>query len=57
MIFAELFDDMSFDERKNCLSMLGDYSIDNYTEEPNPYYSKGDKDICSVFIDGFSRQL
>jgi len=24
---------MSFDERKNCLSMLGDYSIDNYTEE------------------------
>lgn len=33
MIFAELFDEMSFEDRKDCLSMLGCYSVDNYTEE------------------------
>ena len=33
VIFAELFDEMSFSDRMKCLSMLGSYSIDNYTEE------------------------
>ena len=33
VVFAELFDEMSFDDRRNCLSMLGSYSIDNYTQE------------------------
>ena len=32
-ICAELFDEMSFDEHVLCLKMLGDYSVDNYTEE------------------------
>jgi hypothetical protein len=32
-VFAELFDEMSFDDRLNCLSILGSHSIDNYTEE------------------------
>ena len=33
VIFAELYDDLSFDDQILCLKMLGSYSIDNYTEE------------------------
>lgn len=32
-VFAELFDEMTFDDHMICLQMLGSYSIDNYTEE------------------------
>ena len=33
VVFAELFDEMSFDEHILCLKMLGSHSIDNYSEE------------------------
>ena len=33
VIFAELYDEMSFDDRILCLKMLGSDSIDRYTEE------------------------
>ncbi len=40
-VFAELFDNMSFDDHMVCLQMLGNYSIDNYTEEfINKLYEK-----------------
>ena len=33
MIFAELFESMNFDDRHMCLSMLGDVSVDNYSQD------------------------
>ena len=33
VIFAELYDEMSFEDRILCLKMLGSDSIDRYTEE------------------------
>jgi len=33
VVFAELFDEMSFDEHMKCLEILGSHSIDNYIEE------------------------
>lgn len=33
VVFAELFDQMSFEDHRQCLSMLGSHSVDNYTEE------------------------
>lgn len=33
VIFAELFDNIGFEERILCLKMLGSHSIDRYTEE------------------------
>ena len=33
VVFAELFDEMSFEEHITCLQMLGSEKIDNYSEE------------------------
>ena len=33
VVFAELFDELDFDDHMNCLKMLGSHSIDNFTEE------------------------
>ena len=33
VVMADLFDEMSFDDRMRCLEMLGAHSIDNYTED------------------------
>ena len=33
VIFAELYDELDFEERILCLEMLGSHSIDRYTEE------------------------